>query len=65
MAINRVTYPSTPTPLSGDWDKIVDLVQTGYLKMEDKIRIDWDNDNVLEGAVFHIGPVLLHVWMQP
>lgn len=55
MAINRVTYPSTPTPASGDWDLIVDLVQSGYLKMENSLRIDYDNDNVLEGAVFHIG----------
>jgi hypothetical protein len=55
MAINRVTYPSTPTPASGDWDLIVDLMQTGYLKMENALRIDYVNDNVLEGAVFHIG----------
>lgn len=54
MALNRIAYPTTPTPVSGDWAKIVDLVQTGYLKMEDSLRIDYDNDDVLEGAVFHV-----------
>ena len=55
MAINRVQYPTTPTPLSGDWSKIVNLMQTAYQKIESALLIDYDNDNVLEGAVFNVG----------
>lgn len=55
MAINRVPYTTTPTPVSGDWALINNLMQTGYLKMQDALRIDYDNDNVLKGAVFQIG----------
>lgn len=58
MAINRVAYPTTPTPVAGDWAKIVDLMQTNFLLTEGPARIDWDNDNVLKGAIFQVGGVI-------
>ena len=55
MAINKVPYPTTPVPVSDDWARVVNVLQTNYLEIENKIKIDFGNDNVLKGAVFNIG----------
>ena len=55
MAINKVPYPTTSVPVSDDWGRMINVVQANYLTMENSRRIDFDNDDVLKGAVFQIG----------
>lgn len=60
MAINRVDYPANLTAQS-DFSDHGDLIETRFIDQSyTPIRIDYDNDNVLQGAVFQIGGVVYH-----
>jgi hypothetical protein len=54
MAINKLTAPqSTPTSVS-DWQAALIELQAAWRRNELPLRIDYENDNVLKGAVFQI-----------
>ena len=35
MAINRVDFPTTPNPVSGDWEKLTNLVNKSFQNIND------------------------------
>jgi hypothetical protein len=58
MACNRVDYPTTPNPVSGDWAKIINLVAKAFLSLNDPLQVD--GSNIPLGATFQVEGVVYH-----
>lgn len=53
MAIVQVPFPTTPSPVTGDWAYMVDLIKALGQNNSDPAQVD--GSNIPEGAVFVIG----------
>ena len=58
MAINRVSYPTTPNPVSGDWAKLVNIVTKSFQNINDPLQVD--GSNIPQGATFQVGGVVYY-----
>lgn len=54
MSINLITYPSDVPVSIDDWQNNIKLHDAVLLQQEDPWRIDYDNDEVMQGSVFQI-----------
>ena len=53
MAINRVDFPTTPNPVSGDWEKIVNIVTKSFQNVASPLQVN--GLNIPQGATFQVG----------
>jgi len=58
MAINEVVFPTTPNPVSGDWEKIVNVVTKSFQNINSPLQVD--GSNIPQGAVFQVGGHVYH-----
>lgn len=56
MAIVKISYPTTPTPASGDWAKLIRIMTKAFLNLNMPKR--YDDGDITEGALFSIQGVL-------
>lgn len=55
MSINKVSSPQDPLVSTADWTNIKTLVEASHLGQELPVRVDYDNDLILSGAIFCVG----------
>ena len=58
MAINRVDFPTTPNPVSGDWEKIVNIVTKSFQNVASPLQVN--GLNIPQGATFQVGGVVYY-----
>jgi hypothetical protein len=58
MAIDRVDFPTTPNPVSGDWSLQTSLVSKAFQNINNPIQ--WSGTNILQGATFQIGGIVYY-----
>ncbi len=58
MAINRISSPTVPNPIEGDWALIMELLTTLFKTTVNKAQVS--GSNITDGSVFHIGGVIYY-----
>lgn len=58
MALDRIDFPTTPNPVSGDWDKIVSLVAKSFQNINSPLQVY--GTNIPRGAVFQVGGIIYY-----